>query len=140
MKRVLAAFISGGLFGLGLVISGMTEPQIVLGFLDVFGAFNPQLMLVLGGAVAVTVLAFRLVLRRPNPLFAERFDIPKNRTVDAPLLLGSALFGIGWGIAGYCPGPAWVGLAGGVETAMIAVAAMLFGSGLRALQVRFSSS
>lgn len=128
MKRVLAAFLSGSLFGLGLVIARMTDPTVVLGFLDVFGKFDPTLAVVLGGAVTTTVLAFRLVLQRKQPIFAPDFQLPVSRVADAPLLVGAAIFGVGWGLAGYCPGPALAGAAGGVGTALLFVPAMLVGS------------
>ncbi|MGH8053404.1 MAG: DUF6691 family protein [Stenotrophomonas sp.] len=109
-RITLAALAAGALFGLGLAVSGMTDPLRILGFLDVFGDFDPALLFVLGGAVLTTMLLFRFVLRRPSPVFAERFQMSDLRSIDRPLLLGAALFGIGWGLAGYCPGPALVGL------------------------------
>ncbi|MEG1680345.1 MAG: DUF6691 family protein, partial [Stenotrophomonas sp.] len=100
LRISLAAMVSGALFGLGLAVSGMTDPQRILGFLDVFGDFNPALLFVLGGAVGTTMLLFRFVLRRPTPVFAERFQISDLRSIDRSLLIGAALFGIGWGLAG----------------------------------------
>lgn len=125
---LLAAFASGALFGLGLAISGMTDRFVVLGFLDLFGDFNPQLAFVLAGAVAVTAIAFRYVLRLPRPVFSAGFQLPAATAVDRRLLLGAAIFGIGWGLVGFCPGPALVGLAGGLRDALIFVPAMLAGS------------
>lgn len=111
MTRFLwAALVAGALFGIGLAMSGMTDPQRVLGFLDIFGEFDPALLFVLGGAVAVTTITFRFVLRRGAPVLADTFQISHLRAVDRRLLGGAALFGIGWGIAGYCPGPALAGL------------------------------
>ena len=111
MTRLLwAALVAGVLFGVGLAMSGMTDPQRVLGFLDIFGDFDPALLFVLGGAVAVTSITFRFVLRRQAPVLAETFQISHLQAVDRQLLGGAALFGIGWGIAGYCPGPALAGL------------------------------
>lgn len=111
MKKLsLAALASGALFGLGLAMSGMTDARRVLGFLDLFGDFDPTLLFVLGGAVAVTVLLFRFVLRRGSPVLAETFHLSNLRHVDRRLLGGAGLFGVGWGIAGYCPGPALAGL------------------------------
>ena len=127
-RTVIAAFASGALFGLGLAISGMTDRLVVLGFLDLTGDFNPQLAFVLAGAVAVTTLAFRYVLRMPRPLLAADFRVPGEKRVDWQLLAGAAIFGIGWGLIGFCPGPALVGLAGGLRDAMIFVPAMLAGS------------
>jgi len=115
--RYLASLASGLLFGIGLALSGMTRPQKVLGFLDVAGQWDPSLVFVLGGAVIVATLGFRLVRRRATPLFAASFDLPANRSIDAPLAGGALLFGIGWGMAGYCPGPAIAQLAApNVET------------------------
>lgn len=106
----LAALASGALFGIGLAMSDMTDPRRVLGFLDVLGEFDPTLLFVLGGAVATTALLFRFVLRRGSPVLAGTFQLSTLRHIDARLLGGAALFGIGWGIAGYCPGPALAGL------------------------------
>lgn len=115
--RNLASLASGLLFGFGLALSGMTRPQKVLGFLDITGAWDPSLAFVLGGAVIVATIAFRVVRRRVTPLFAASFDLPANRAVDAPLIGGALLFGVGWGIGGYCPGPAIAQLAApNVET------------------------
>jgi uncharacterized protein len=125
MARILAALLSGVLFGLGLAISGMTDPAVVLGFLDLFGDFNPALMFVLGGAVGTTMLAFRLVLRRPAPLLEDKFQLPTRKDIDARLLIGAGLFGIGWGLAGYCPGPALVSAGALVDTALVFVPVML---------------
>lgn len=125
MARVLAALLSGVLFGLGLAISGMTDPAVVLGFLDLFGDFNPALMFVLGGAVGTTMLAFRLVLRRPSPLLEDKFQLPTRKDIDARLVIGAGLFGIGWGLAGYCPGPALVSAGALVDTALVFVPVML---------------
>ncbi|MBD9535129.1 YeeE/YedE family protein [Stenotrophomonas sp. STM01] len=126
-RITLAALLSGALFGLGLAVSGMTDPQRILGFLDVSGDFDPALLFVLGGAVLTTLVLFRFVLRRPAPVLAERFQIPALKQIDRPLLLGAALFGIGWGLAGYCPGPALVGLGVLSPEALWFVPAMLLG-------------
>lgn len=126
--RIVAALVSGALFGLGLAISGMTDRFVILGFLDLSGDFNPQLAFVLAGAVAVTAVAFRLVLRMPQPALSAEFRLPPSETIDWRLLLGSAIFGIGWGLVGFCPGPALAGLGGGLRDAMIFVPAMLAGS------------
>jgi uncharacterized membrane protein YedE/YeeE len=127
-KSIIAALAAGALFGLGLAISGMTDRLVVLGFLDLYGNFNPQLAFVLAGAVAVTALAFRFVLRLPRPVIAAEFRLPVESQVDRPRLIGAAIFGIGWGLIGFCPGPALVGVAGGLQDAMIFVPAMLAGS------------
>ncbi|PSJ21772.1 hypothetical protein CVH10_10870 [Halomonas sp. ND22Bw] len=106
------AYIAGLLFGLGLAISGMTDPARVLGFLDVAGDWDPTLMFVLGGAVVTNFVGYRLAMRRPNPLFASVFQLPTRRDLDGRLLGGAALFGVGWGLSGYCPGPAFASVSG----------------------------
>ena len=128
MKKLsLAALASGALFGTGLAMSGMTDPRRVLGFLDLFGDFDPTLMFVLGGAVATTMLLFRFVLRRGSPVLADTFHLSTLKGVDRRLLGGAAIFGIGWGIAGYCPGPALAGLGFGSIEALWFVPALLAG-------------
>ena len=128
MKKLsLAALASGALFGTGLAMSGMTDPRIVLGFLDVFGDFDPTLLFVLGGAVATTILLFRFVLRRGSPVLADTFHLSTLKRVDRRLLGGAAIFGIGWGIAGYCPGPALAGVGVGSIEALWFVPALLAG-------------
>ncbi|WP_114814864.1 DUF6691 family protein [Paraburkholderia kururiensis] len=104
--KPLSAFGCGLLFGIGLALSGMTRPQKVLGFLDVTGKWDGSLLFVLGGAVVTAMIAFRLILKRNAALLAERLDLPKEAPVDFNLLVGAAIFGVGWGAAGYCPGPA----------------------------------
>lgn len=106
MKRNLASLLAGLTFGFGLALSGMTHPEIVLNFLDISGTWNASLLFVLGGAVGVTLITFRFILRRPKPVLAEQFYITDETKIDRPLILGAILFGIGWGISGYCPGPA----------------------------------
>ncbi|NPT46385.1 YeeE/YedE family protein [Paraburkholderia sp. 1N] len=106
MLRYLVSLISGLLFGVGLALSGMTRPLKVLGFLDVAGKWDPSLILVLGGAVTVATVAFHFILRRKAPLLAPSFDLPTTKGVDRRLIAGAMIFGVGWGIAGYCPGPA----------------------------------
>src|SRR5262245_25695566 len=103
---IIAQFLIGLLFGLGLVVSGMINPAKVLNFLDLFGTWDPTLAIVMASAVAVTFIGYRLARRRNRPLLADRFHIPEALAVDRPLLLGSAVFGVGWGLAAYCPGPA----------------------------------
>jgi hypothetical protein len=137
MRRlVLAAFVSGGLFGVGLAMSGMTDPRRVLGFLDLFGEFDPALLFVLGGAVVTTTVLFRFVLRRGSPVLASTFHVSNLRNVDRPLLAGAAIFGIGWGIAGYCPGPVLAGLGIGSVEALWFVPAMIAGMLLHRLVAR----
>jgi hypothetical protein len=105
----------------------MANPKKVLGFLDITGAWDASLMFVMGGAVAVTAVAFRLVLKRPAPLFEKRFFIPLLQSIDFPLVAGAALFGIGWGIGGYCPGPAITALSALSAESAVFVAAMVAG-------------
>lgn len=121
------AFAAGLLFGLGLSLGGMTQPAVVLGFLDIFGAWDPRLVFVMAGAVLTTAIGYRLVLRRSRPLLAERFQWPTSRRIDTRLIGGAALFGIGWGIAGYCPGPALASLGAGVPALLVLVACMIAG-------------
>lgn len=110
--KTLMGYVAGLIFGLGLAVSGMTDPARVIGFLDLAGAWDPTLMFVLGGAVVTNFIGYRLVLRRPNPLFGERFQLPTRTDLDARLIGGAALFGIGWGLSGYCPGPAFASIGG----------------------------
>ena len=123
------SFIGAGLiFGFGLALSGMTHAAKVLGFLDVTGNWDPSLLLVLGGAVAVTVVAFRFVLRRPAPVLADKFILPTAKFIDGPLVVGAVIFGIGWGVSGYCPGPGIALLAApGWETWVFIPAVLLGG-------------
>jgi uncharacterized membrane protein YedE/YeeE len=127
MKKVGIAFAAGLLFGVGLSLGGMTQPAVVLGFLDIFGAWDPRLLFVMGGAVLTTAVGYRLVLRRPQPWLAERFQLPGARRFDARLIGGAALFGIGWGVAGYCPGPALASLAAGAPALLLRVGCMVLG-------------
>jgi uncharacterized membrane protein YedE/YeeE len=127
---LLCALLSGALFGAGLVVSGMTDPERVIGFLDIFGHFDPRLGFVFVEAVLVTIVTFRVALRMPKPLAAPRFELPSARQIDWQLLVGAAIFGIGWGIGGYCPGPAVAGLAVGSSEAIWFVSAMLAGSNI----------
>ncbi|MEM7221248.1 MAG: DUF6691 family protein [Pseudomonadota bacterium] len=107
--KALAAALAGVVFGVGLTVSGMVDPRNVLAFLTLDAAWNPALILVMGSALAVAALGYRWVLRRAHPLFADGFTIPARRDIDPALLGGAALFGVGWGLSGYCPGPALVG-------------------------------
>lgn len=127
VKRVVPPLFSGLLFGAGLTLSGMTNPDRVRGFLDLFGRWDPTLVFVMGGAVLVMAIAWRGRARMQRPLFGDKFSLPDRTDLDAKLITGSALFGIGWGIAGLCPGPAVAGLALGFWQAWLFVAAMLAG-------------
>ena len=123
----LAAFAAGLLFGAGLILGGMTDPGKVIGFLDIAGHWDPSLAFVMGGAVLVGIFAFALARRRASALLGGAMQLPQRRDIDARLVLGSAVFGIGWGLAGFCPGPALVSFASGEGKAAIFVAAMLGG-------------
>lgn len=129
MKRMhLIAFVSGVLFALGLGVSGMTQPSKVIAFLDVFGAWNPSLAFVMVGAISVhTFFARRAMRPAAHPVLAVRFMLPTSTRIDAKLILGALLFGLGWGAAGFCPGPALVSLVSLSSTTVVFVAAMLGG-------------
>lgn len=134
--RALAALGSGLVFGIGLSLARMVDPRRVLGFLDVLGDWDPRLLFVLGGAVGTALLGFAIVLRRPAPALDTQFHISPPGHVDRALLIGSLLFGVGWGIAGYCPGPALASLGYGNEEALWFVPAMLLGAGLQRWRAR----
>lgn len=128
MARLTSALVAGLIFGLGLVISGMSNPAKVIGFLDVVGTWDPTLLLVMSGALSVTIPGFRLLRNRARPLFAERFEFPTRNDLDARLVVGASLFGLGWGIAGFCPGPAITALATARLDVVLFVAAMIAGA------------
>jgi uncharacterized membrane protein YedE/YeeE len=134
----LAAWLAGLVFGIGLVVSGMANPAKVLGFLDLAGAWDPSLALVMGGAVAVGMVAFFIARQRTVSLLGAEMRVPASRDIDRGLALGSLLFGVGWGIAGFCPGPALVALGMGSSKALIFVVAMLAGMALFELLERFA--
>jgi hypothetical protein len=127
VNTLTASLLAGLLFGAGLAVSQMTNPAKVQNFLDVFGAWDPSLALVMGAALAVTSVGFRAATVRAAPLCEPEFCAPTRRDIDAPLLLGAALFGIGWGLAGFCPGPALAALSLNVLTVRLFVVAMLLG-------------
>jgi uncharacterized protein len=127
MKQIAVAAISGIIFGIGLALSQMTNPDKVLNFLDVAGYWDPSLTFVMLGALAVTLSCFRIILKRQNPVFAEKFSLSVKKELDKPLILGSAIFGIGWGLAGYCPGPVIAGLGLGNKEAVIMLVAIYLG-------------
>ena len=129
--RNLAALMSGLVFGLGLSLAQMTNPDKVLNFLDINGHWDPSLLLVLGGAVLLSALGYQLVFRRTAPLWERRFHLPLAASVDRPLLIGSALFGIGWGISGYCPGPAIASIGFGNPEALWVVPSIIAGAALQ---------
>jgi uncharacterized membrane protein YedE/YeeE len=127
VNRLLGAALSGVLFGFGLVLGGMTNPQKIVGFLDVSGVWDPSLALVMAGALAVTATLFPLIIKRGRAAFDTGLQVPTRRDIDVPLVVGSALFGVGWGIAGYCPGPALASLGRPVADAALFVVAMIAG-------------
>ena len=127
MKPGLAAFFSGLLFALGLGVAGMTQPQKIIAFLDVTGDWDPSLLLVMASATLVYFLCYRWIIKRSAPLLAEKFSLPAAQHIDARLLAGSALFGIGWGLSGYCPGPALVALASLTPATLVFTGSMLAG-------------
>jgi uncharacterized protein len=124
---LFSAFAAGLVFGVGLIVSGMTDPGKVIGFLDVAGDWDPSLAFVMGGAVLVGFFAFRFAGRRARTFLGGAMQLPHNRDIDKRLLAGSALFGIGWGLAGFCPGPALVSFGSGFGEAAVFVVAMLGG-------------
>jgi uncharacterized membrane protein YedE/YeeE len=131
--RVFAvgAGVTGILFGVGLVLSGMTKPDKVIGFLDVFGgAWDPSLGLVMVGAIAVHAVLFRLILRQKSPLLDAKFHVPTRTDIDSRLLAGAALFGVGWGLGGVCPGPGLVGAASLASTLLLFVGGLIAGMAL----------
>lgn len=125
--RIAASLAAGVVFGVGLIVSGMTDPAKVRNFLDLAGLWDPSLAFVMGGAVVVAFIGYRLAFASGVPLFAERFSLPTSTQIDLRLVAGAALFGIGWGLAGFCPGPALASVYSGGASAWIFVAAMLTG-------------
>ena len=120
-------YLVGLLFGLGLLLSGMTNPGKVIGFLDLFGAWDPSLALVMGGAIMIGVFAFTFAKKRTSNFFGGLLRFPTNNQIDKQLIIGSLLFGAGWGLAGFCPGPALVSMASGQPKAVLFVIAMIIG-------------
>ena len=139
--RVVINVLAGLIFGLGLLISGMANPLKVQNFLDLTGSFDPSLICVMLGAVVVTFLGYRLAFSRPRPVLVERFSLPAAKKIDGKLALGAALFGVGWGLSGFCPGPAITSLPLLAKGTLLFVPAMLIGIGLVRLliQTRLSS-
>lgn len=131
LLRFLSPLFAGALFGVGLVLGGMTQPAKVVGFLDVTGDWDPSLILVMGGAVMVYALLYRVFTKREAPLFATTFSLPTRKDLDARLLAGAALFGVGWGLGGFCPGPGLVSLGSGGGKAATFVVTMLAGMELK---------
>ena len=140
MKVLLISFVSGVVFALGLGISGMTRPVKVIGFLDFFGAWDASLAFVMVGAIAVYFVAYRWSSSMPSPRFAPDFALPKRSDLDGKLILGAALFGAGWGLSGFCPGPALASLASGALPVLVFVAAMSIGMYLHSWVSRSAAS
>ena len=133
----LSAFFVGTLFGIGLIVSGMTDPSKVIGFLDLAGAWDPSLAFVMGGAVIVGLIAYRAARGRTKAFLGGAMHIPTARHVDRRLVLGSVAFGAGWGLAGFCPGPALVAFGAGYDKAVVFVIAMLAGMALFEIAERY---
>jgi hypothetical protein len=136
VNQNIAALIAGILFGLGLAVSQMINPAKVLAFLDIFGRWDPSLIMVMAGAVTVTFVGFRVVQSRPAPLFGARFELPTRRDLDRRLIGGAAIFGVGWGLIGFCPGPAIASLAFGLPESIVFVVAMALGAWLQQMSDR----
>lgn len=130
MKHQITHFLVGILFGIGLMISGMTQPAKVIGFLDIFGNWVPDLAFVMIGAILINSIAHKLLMRRGRPLFGSGFNLPSKKDLDKPLIQGSILFGIGWGLAGYCPGPAIVSVGGLQTPAILFLIGMVLGASI----------
>ncbi len=127
MKTGIAAFIVGFIFAIGLGVSGMTQPAKVVGFLDLFGAWDPSLIFVMVGAIAVHFVTYRFIRRRASPLLVSEWHVPTKKELTPSLMIGSILFGIGWGLGGFCPGPAMTALASFETRPLIFVISMLAG-------------
>jgi len=127
MKQVLIALVSGIIFGIGLSLSQMINPNKVINFLDISGQWDPSLAFVMMGALIVTFISFRLILKKPDPILEESFHLSKRTDIDKALLAGAAIFGIGWGMSGYCPGPAVAAIGSGSIEAIVMVASIYAG-------------
>lgn len=136
MKKLFAPIAAGLLFGLGLALSGMTNTDKVQNFLDLFGNWDPQLMIVMASALATFAICYRLIIKRDKPIQANVFHLPTAKHIDKRLVTGAALFGIGWGLVGYCPGPALASFAYGYWQPVVFMIAMLIGSRIAKFLVR----
>ena len=136
--HLIAALVAGLIFGLGLILSGMTDPSKVIGFLDLAGPWDPSLAFVMGGAVLVGLVAFRIARTRSKTILGGPLRLPEATHIDRRLLLGGLAFGVGWGLAGFCPGPALASLATGGSKALIFTAAMLVGMAIFEIQDRLA--
>ena len=135
--RILIAFIVGLLFAVGLGISGMTQPQKVIGFLQIGKNWDPSLMFVMIGAIPVHAFAYKMIRNKETPFLDVKFQVPTSREISKPLVIGSALFGFGWALGGYCPGPALTSVGAGAKTAIIFVVFMILGMYLERLFEKF---
>jgi len=138
--QLLMSLLTGLIFGLGLIVSGMTDPSKVTGFLDLAGAWDPSLALVMGGAIGVNLIAFRLARTRARAILGGPMHLPEARQIDRRLVLGGLTFGVGWGLAGFCPGPALASLATSGSKPLIFTLAMLLGMAIFEIQNRLSQS
>ena len=127
MKKNIISLVVGILFALGLGLSGMTQPEKVIGFLDIFGKWDPSLIFVMGGAVSFHLITYRLIRKKQTPLFDTHWHVPTNKDISPRLIVGAVMFGVGWGLAGYCPGPALTSLVTGQSQTILFVSAMLAG-------------
>jgi uncharacterized membrane protein YedE/YeeE len=140
MQHRISEFLVGLIFGLGLILSGMTDPGKVIGFLDIAGMWDPSLALVMGGAIAVGFFAFAMAKKRTMNFLGGALHLPQSNQIDKPLVIGAMMFGAGWGLAGFCPGPALVSLASGQIKAALFVVLMLVGMQVFEVWNRQSSS
>ena len=127
MRDTIVSLFSGALFAIGLGVAGMTQPDKIIGYLDFFGEWDPSLMGVMGGAVVVYAIAFRLIMKRPMPVFALKFSLPTRTDIDGNLVVGAGLFGIGWGLSGLCPGPGLASLPTGALPIFVFIGSMIAG-------------
>jgi uncharacterized membrane protein YedE/YeeE len=140
MKVFIVSLLSGIIFAFGLVISGMTNPDKVIGFLDILGQWNPSLIFVMVGAILFNFISFKILLKKEAPLCAQKYHLPENKSIDKKLLIGSSLFGIGWGILGICPGPGIVNLVTFNPSTLLFVLSMIVGMFLFKLTEKYWSS
>ena len=130
MKSLVSSLLIGFLFAIGLGVSGMTKPEKVVSFLDIFGNWDPSLICVMGGALLVHILLNKLIMKRSTPVFSSKFHIPNRRDINSKLIIGSTLFGIGWGLVGYCPAPAITSLSSMTLNPIVFVISLLVGMAL----------
>ncbi|WP_336985641.1 YeeE/YedE family protein [Altererythrobacter aquiaggeris] len=135
MRKLFIALLTGTIFGAGLTLSDMVNPARVIAFLDLFGSWDPSLAFVMGGALIPSAIAYAMSRRMQGPVFHPTFHIPENKVIDPQLMVGGAMFGAGWGLAGYCPGPALAGLAFGAWQTAVFVVAMVAGMWLHGILV-----